>query len=136
MDQTLVQAFDKIRGALLTRFQSAHPDSYSQIFDWLIESLSVGEDWNNELPDPKRITVIDHGDYQGTKLFVVARQGYQPSKYWACCVRYGSCSSCDTFQSVRYEGGYREDGKPTEEQAKGYFDLALHMFQALTVIGD
>jgi len=64
-------------------------------------------------------------------LFVVAAEGYQPSTYWAVKVEYGSCSGCDTFESIREYG----NAPPTDEQAKKYFTLALHIVQGLREVG-
>ena len=108
---------------LRQRYVSAPPQDYDQIFN---DVCGVIRD-ENEYPtlDLDRITVIDHGDYQGSRLFVVGASGYQPSTYWACLVSYGSCSSCDSFQSV--------EGTP-EEKAEGFWTLGLHMVQSMKVI--
>ena len=112
------------------RFSESHPADYDAIFKILCETLSDEDD--SGTPDPKRITAIDHGSYQGTRVFVVGCHGYQPSTYWACCVDYGSCSGCDSFERIR---GYDYDGAPTESQAAGYFQLCLNMLQGMREIG-
>jgi hypothetical protein len=83
---------------------------------------TTSEGWS-DMPDPGRIHQIDDGDYQGTYVFVVAAQGYQPSTYWATKVSYGSCSGCDTIQAI-WDGEGEED----------YYTLALHMVQGLQKI--
>lgn len=52
--------------------------------------------------DTTEITEIDGGDYQGTLLFLVPFNTYQPSynEYLMTYVYYGSCSYCDTLQSI------------------------------------
>ena len=79
--------------------------------------------------DTEKITAIDDGDYQGTLLFVVPVEKYQPSssEYMITAVDYGSCSGCDTLERIR---NY-EDGLPDEEQVKDYMMLALHMVQSM-----
>ena len=67
------------------------------------------------------ITVVDNGDYQGTKLFLIHEDTYQPCEheYLMTYVNYGSCSGCDTLlniQDYRYE-------PPTESQLKDYMAL-------------
>jgi hypothetical protein len=76
--------------------------------------------------------VIDHGNYQGTLIFIVGETGYQPSRYWYCGVYYGSCSGCDTFEAVR---GYRDYDQPAPpREIEGYLTLALHMLQSIEVM--
>lgn len=54
--------------------------------------------WNAE-----KIVEIDHGDYQGTLLYVIPLDTYQPSdyEYLMTSVGYGSCSGCDTLQHLQ-----------------------------------
>lgn len=42
--------------------------------------LNPGEDDYNTY-DSKNITVIDNGDYQGTQLFIIPMDTYQPDEY-------------------------------------------------------
>lgn len=53
--------------------------------------------------ESKRITQIDDGDYQGTLLFLIPEDTYQPSEYeyLMTYIGYGSCSCCDTLQSIQ-----------------------------------
>ena len=50
--------------------------------------------------DLEHITVVDNGDYQGTLLFLIPFDTYQPSEhqYIMTYVGYGSCSICDALQ--------------------------------------
>ena len=47
--------------------------------------------------------LVDNGDYQGTQLFLIPRDTYQPSEseYLMTYVGYGSCSGCDTLQAIQ-----------------------------------
>ena len=49
-----------------------------------------------------RITEIDDGDYQGTLVYLIPFNSYQPSahEYLMTYVYYGSCSCCDTLQGI------------------------------------
>lgn len=112
---------DTLRGV----FAAAHPGSYAEIVKAVIEVIRTDDEY--ECPDPTRIHSIDDGDYQGTLLFVVAAGGYQPSDYWYVKVSYGSCSGCDTLQSIHSYS----DEPPTETQVEEYMTLALHVVQGL-----
>lgn len=82
--------------------------------------------------DTSEIHVIDDGDYQGTKLFLIHKETYQPSRedYLITDTYYGSCSGCDTLQSINEY----DDVIPNEEQIKKYMTLALHLVQKMKVI--
>lgn len=108
-------------------FAAKHPEDYLAIVREAVEMLGRAEPDAYDSPDPKRISQIDHGDYQGTLLFVIGATGYQPSTYYYAKASYGSCSGCDTLQSIR---GY-SDEPPTPEQVQEYMTLALHILQGL-----
>jgi len=123
----IIERFDANRENLLASFKAAHPDSYAAIVKSVVEHVTSEGEYDDNNLDPERIERIDHGDYQGTLLFVIGAKGYQPSKYWYTKVSYGSCSGCDTFEAIR---DYSSE-QPTEDQAKEYFNLALHIVQGL-----
>ena len=107
-----------------------HPESYAELVKWTIEAIRDPDEYNE--PDPERIHVIDDGDYQGTLLFVIGATGYQPDQYWCVKVNYGSCSGCDTLQSIRDDySNFEERESVTDEQAHEYWMLALHLVQGL-----
>ena len=56
----------------------------------------------NEL-DEDKITEIDNGDYQGTLIYLIPRNCYQPmvSDYVYTSVSYGSCSGCDALLAAQ-----------------------------------
>lgn len=64
--------------------------------------LNYGEDfkykWNSE-----KIKTIDDGDYQGTILFLIPLDTYQPyeDNYLITYESYGSCSGCDTLMAIQ-----------------------------------
>lgn len=129
----MIEAFTKAWFANLhkmrERFTAEHPDSYEAIVKSVVQMLHDASD-EDEKPDPERITEIDHGDYQGTLLYVIGATGYQPSTYWAVDVGYGSCSGCDTLQAI---GGYSSD-PPNDQQVTEYMQLALNVVQKLRLI--
>lgn len=71
--------------------------------------------------DIKKITEIDDGDYQGTLLYLIPFETYQPSEYEYLMthVSYGSCSGCDTLQSIQ---DYCE-GFLTDQQVSDFMTL-------------
>lgn len=73
------------------------------------------------------ILVIDDGDYQGTQIFILHPNTYQPEVelYVYTSVYYGSCSVCDTLQSIHQY----DDDLPNEQQVKDYMTLRLHLLQ-------
>lgn len=101
---------------------------YKQIVEKLFELCITNADEHYGF-NIERMTVIDDGDYQGTKLFIIPKDTYQPSvdDYITTHTYYGSCSGCDTLQSIC---GY-DYGLPTEEQVKLYMTLVLHLVQKL-----
>ena len=60
--------------------------------------LNDENEWNEN-----KITEIDDGDYQGTLLYLIPEDTYQPnsSEYLMTFVEYGSCSACDTLQEIQ-----------------------------------
>lgn len=85
---------------------------------------SFAEGWSAE-----NITVIDNGHYQGTLMFLIPMDRYQPSEsdYLLTFVNYGSCSGCDTLMGIqdkdRKDLKIFDDTPPTEQQLKDYMVL-------------
>lgn len=99
-------------------------DEYEKIVKKIIEIILNNNKrrvWSEE------ISVIDDGDYQGTQIFIVHKDTYQPSinDYVYTSNYYGSCSGCDTLLRI---SDY-EYGLPSEEQVKDYMLLSLHLIQ-------
>jgi len=74
-----------------------------------------------KLLDTDGITEIDNGDYQGTLIYLIPFNAYQPSEYQYLMtyVGYGSCGGCDTLQGIQ---GW-DDKLPTETQVGDYMAL-------------
>lgn len=75
----------------------------------------------------ENIHEIDDGDYQGTLLYMIPSNTYQPS-YWeyvATYVYYGSCSGCDTLLAI---SNYHDD-LPNADQVEDYVGLCLNILQ-------
>lgn len=129
MIQKFVDRFMAKKEETIKAFMEKAPDGYESLFYVVVNSIRDEDEY--ETPDPGRITVIDDGDYQGNRLFVVGASGYQPRQYWACIVAYGSCSGCDSFEAIR---GYAE--RVSEKEAKELWTLCLHMVQSLKSVTD
>ena len=124
--QQFVDRFRKKKDILRERLTAKPPESYKDLVQHVVSIIAD----ENEPPsiDPNRVHLIDDGDYQGTLLFVIAANNYQPSCYWYVKVGYGSCSGCDTFLGIR---SYEHDPLNTN-QVDDYMTLALHIVQGLT----
>lgn len=131
MIPAFVERFESSKAKLEAVFRAKHPENYDSIVKSVVELLH-DEDNEYDTPDPERIVEIDHGNYQGTLLYVIGAGGYQPSDYWYVKVGYGSCSGCDTLQAIC---GYSDD-PPDDEQVKDYMTLALHIVQGIKKMGD
>lgn len=125
-----VDAFMAGKESLRAEFAKAHPESYESVVRAVATLLAGDGEYGK--PDPTRITEINDGEYQGTLVYVIGENGYQPSTYWYVKVGYGSCSGCDTLEAIRV---YADD-PPTAEQANDYLTLALHIVQGLKKMGE
>jgi hypothetical protein len=126
MIQEFIDKYMSNKNELRKLYSEKHPEDYAEVVKNVINLLSGGYG----SPDPERIHVIDDGDYQGTLLFIIPNHGYQPRTYWAVFVDYGSCSGCDTLESIREHSSK----KPTEQQIDGYMTLSLHIVQSIKQI--
>lgn len=125
MIQKFVDRFTAAETSLLAKFKESHVANYKTLVEIVVRCIS--DDTDDKTPDYDRIHEINDGHYQGTLLYLIADKGYQPSDYWYVRVSYGSCSGCDTLQAIN---GY-SDEPPTDEQAREYWTLALHIVQGL-----
>jgi hypothetical protein len=101
------------------------PNSYESIYEMLF-NLVVTKPNDDEYSewDWGRFVKIDDGSFQGNEIYILCSNEYQPSltDYIFTSVAYGSCSVCDTFQSI-------EMLEDKAERVKQYMTLALHMVQ-------
>lgn len=126
---------DKLEEYIRTHKQ-VECDSYKDLVK-LIFDLVINPDINvcgDGIFDTDEIDVLDHGDYQGTFIFILHRNTYQPcvDEYIYTYVEYGSCSGCDTLQSIHR---YDED-EPDEQQVEDYMTLCLHLVQHCKHMGE
>ena len=144
MINEFVKAWDKNKDLLLENFKQKNPSSYQDIVEKLVtivinpylkDECSIEYPMDNGL-DIENMTVIDNGDYQGTTIYIIPYDTYQPSvsDYVMTNNYYGSCSGCDTFQSIELW-----DDEATQEEidnaAKDFHGLALNLLQRFKVLG-
>lgn len=69
----------------------------------VVEVLNRGAADESEQLSVKRMRRIDDGQYQGTIIYIVPFDTYQPdeSEYLMTFVNYGSCSGCDTLERIK-----------------------------------
>lgn len=114
-------------------FKVKNPESYDSIVTDLITLIESNYDEYGKIPCKSRITVIDHGDYQGTRLFIIGTSGYQPSTYYSIFVDYGSCSGCDSFEAIiSYNSEWIDDSRKVNQQGiEDLYLMMLHMVQSM-----
>ena len=81
--------------------------------------LNANTDETDTRYDAKNITEIDNGNYQGSLLYIIHEETYQPSpwEYIITYVSYGSCNGCDTLMRIK------ESAPSKDAQADGLMDL-------------
>jgi hypothetical protein len=145
MDLFFVNQFEKRKHLLRAELQkskciSVYKDLVKKLFELVILNAEKDEselDENFDNWDIEKINEIDDGHYQGTLLFIIPKNTYQPSvsDYCFTSVSYGSCSGCDTLQSIIYSYEYDDNEDEletyTEKQVDLLMLLALHLVQKL-----
>lgn len=136
MEKEIIKQWDNNKNILENYFRTTKQSEYcdyetivQKIFELcVIESFDDYYRW-----DVENMTVVDNGDYQGTQIFIIPSETYQPSigDYVITSVGYGSCSGCDTLQGI----SEYSRGLPTEDQVKEYMTLALHLVQRAKRLG-
>lgn len=138
MIQEFCLAWEKNKGKLEEHFRTTNQseyDSYENLVKLLFDIIinpEINDDWLKF--DTGDILVIDDGDYQGTQIFILHQNTYQPfvENYVYTNTYYGSCSGCDTLLAI---SGY-DSGLPNEEQVKDYMELCLHLLQKCNFMVD
>ena len=108
--------------------------SYEAIVQKIFELVINSDEDSYERFNINKMTVIDDGYYQGTQIFIIPKDTYQPNidDYLITHTYYGSCSGCDVIEGIRNYSS----GLPTEQQVKEYMILALHLVQKMKRITD
>lgn len=131
MVKEFCKAWEANKGNLEEYFRTHTQDNYDS-YDALVKLLfdivinpSMKSDYYRFRTDD--MTVLDHGEWQGTLIFILHMNCYQPSvdEYVYTSMGYGSCSGCDTLQGIHNYG----TELPSEQQIKDYMTLCLHLLQ-------
>lgn len=132
MEAKIIQKWEENKFKLEEYFKTTKQnqyDDYKLIVQKIFELVINTSECNYENFAVNKMTVIDDGDYQGTQIFIVPKDSYQPNAedYLVTNTYYGSCSGCDTLQGI----SFCDDELPSELQVKEYMTLALHLVQKM-----
>lgn len=132
MLKIIAEKWRKNRAKLKNKFETTEGlNSYKFTYKDIVKmtfDVICNDDKKNNILDCKHITQIDNGHYQGTLIYLIPFDTYQPTEgdYLMTYVRYGSCSGCDTLMAIRNHG---EEGLLSAKQVKDFLTLSLHILQ-------
>jgi len=137
MDKNILKQWETNKIKLEEYFSSTTQDkynSYEKIVRKLFEICITKAGDLDDKWDLEQLTIIDHGEYQGTQIFIVPVNTYQPyiTDYIMTHNHYGSCSGCDTLQGIHEY----DEGIPNDKQVKGYMTLCLHLVQNMRLLSE
>lgn len=129
MIKEFIDKWEKHKKELENYFRNTNQkeyDEYWKIVRKIVELILNADDEDYDKWDDG-IQIIDDGDYQGTQIFVIHKDTYQPDieEYVYTSNYYGSCSGCDTLLSI----SHYDDELPSENQINEYMLLSLHLIQ-------
>ena len=91
---------DKLRDALAERTDLNHCN-YEDLVNLAFEVIynTDANETGYQVLNLNNTTVVDDGDYQGTVVFLIPFDTYQPSEheYIMTYIGYGSCCGCDVL---------------------------------------
>lgn len=131
MDQNIINLWEQGKSNLENYFKNNRvPYSYQEVVKALITQCL---NFKNSESFAEEFTVIDDGDYQGTQLFILHIDVYQPSiyDYYVFDNYYGSCSACDTLEHILMDEVHYGTSIPTTEGVEKLMTLCLHMVQRM-----
>jgi hypothetical protein len=130
MDTYFVSQWNKNAWRILNWFKITPQSEYNE-YEKIVKKLFelVINDDGSDTWSWMDMTVLDHGHYQGTQIFIVHKYTYQPGvrDYVMTHNEYGSCSGCDTLLSIN---SYSDD-LPDQSQLNDYMTLCLHLVQRM-----
>lgn len=127
-----IEKWDKYNGNLRKAIENdkeINSCDYRHLVELVTDKILNGDEKDQITWDSNRITEIDDGDYQGTLLYVIPQYTYQPCEYeyLMTYVSYGSCSYCDTLQSIQ---DFRSN-EVSKEQIDGFMRLCKDLLTAM-----
>jgi hypothetical protein len=119
-----LEKWDANKGILEERLKNdktLNDCDYKYLVELVVECILNPSDDKIFEWDAKNITAVDNGDYQGTLMFLIPLDTYQPEEYeyLMTYVGYGSCCGCDTLLSIQEY----DDECPSESQIKDFMAL-------------
>lgn len=145
MIQEIIQKWETNKSKLEQKFKThkAHLGlSYETIVKYIFENVINDSDDDYDNYDVSKMTVIDDGNYQGTQIFIIPKDTYQPSvgDYLLTHTYYGSCSGCDTLEAILSDYTWDDeieydDQIFNEKQVSELMTLSLHLVQKMKVLG-
>ena len=135
MIQEIIKKWDDNKINLEDYFRKTKQSEYETYLKLLLKVVElILNEGSEDGYNAEDITVIDNGDYQGTFIFIIPKDTYQPtiSDYIVTHTYYGSCSGCDTLQSIH---SYSNE-LPDEDQIKEYMTLCLHLIQKMKPLSE
>lgn len=120
MIKELVSSWEENKDLVRQELLKKHPEDYKELVTMLLSKVATPLNL-----DLSNLTELDHGDYQGSLVYIIPENTYQPCTYYGAMISYGSCSVCDTLQRIKDYS----DGLPNEEQVEQYMALCLHIVQ-------
>lgn len=132
MLKIILEKWDKNKDKLREVFETQkgfnvcdYKDIVKIVFDVIYND---GEEYSSDKLDIQNLTKIDDGDYQGTLLYLIPFETYQPSEYeyLMTFVDYGSCSGCDTLLAIQ---DYHDDEYLDKSQVNDFMQLAKDILQ-------
>ena len=117
-----------LKGVFKNSISKLKDCTYKDLVEYIIKYI-LNEDIGIEEYDKfkfslKNIHVIDDGEYQGTSVYIISMDTYQPgpSDYIITYNYYGSCSGCDTLLRVQSETENNDT-----LMIDSYMDLCRHL---------
>jgi hypothetical protein len=103
--------------------QCGYKDLVEIVVTNILNDGRANEDLEFDDRDVKRISEIDDGNYEGTLLYLIPANRYQPDEeeYLMTYIGYGSCSCCDTLMHIQMYGD--DNGALTDRQVKDFMTL-------------
>ena len=137
MEKEIIERWEKgkenLRKYLSTHIISGNCESYGDLVRVLIkECLNYPKNYKEISTN---FVCVDDGHYQGTQLFILHYEIYQPdvAKYFIFDNDYGSCSGCDTLLGIIL---YSYDKVPNPNMVDGLMTLCLHMVQRMKCVAN
>ena len=109
--------------------------SYKKLVEKIVDIFLNHE---SQLYDLEKMRVIDDGDYQGTLIFIIPENTYQPNvnEYLYTYVYYGSCCGCDIMEDIQAQYDSSKSKETYDEVISDLMILSLHLIQRFKRMGD